>query len=86
MHEQGRLLFSGTDDLISKYNLEKLLTMSGHPVWSFLLINECDAIDSAVIKTYLLQETLARGVLTLGSHNISYSLGRQEIESVISDL
>ncbi len=84
MHKQGRLLSTGTDNLLAKYNLDKLLTISGHPVWSFLLINASDAHDSAILKTFLLQETLARGVLTLGSHNISYSLGPEDVESVLS--
>ena len=35
------------------------------------------------IKTFLLQESFKRGILTLGFHNISFSHSKKEVDSLI---
>ena len=43
------------------------------PAWSFLHIKEQEQYTTFEIKTFFLQEMFKRGILTLGSHNLSFS-------------
>ncbi|MBW5448354.1 aminotransferase class III-fold pyridoxal phosphate-dependent enzyme [Cohnella sp. CFH 77786] len=69
----GRRIMDGIRSMIGLYGLESVLTVSGNPAWSFLGIRDSGRYSSWEIKTFFLQEMLARGILILGSHNMSYS-------------
>src|SRR5262249_25650899 len=81
--------------LIKALRLDDVLTASGHPTWSFLLISDTPRYTQWEIKTLLLQELFARGILSIGTHNLSYAhtdadIGRllavyDEVFAVIGD-
>ena len=71
--EQGRKVKQGVQTLIDKYDLSLTLSIAGHPSWSFLTIKDTASYSQWEIKTLLMQEVLQRGILTFGTHNMSYS-------------
>ncbi|WP_123041906.1 aminotransferase class III-fold pyridoxal phosphate-dependent enzyme [Cohnella candidum] len=73
IHRVGRKIMDGIRDSIELHGLESVLSVTGSPSWSFLSIRDTDRYSSWDIKTFYLQEMLARGILTLGAHTVSYS-------------
>ena len=57
--------------IIEELNLASVLTLSGHPSWSFLTWQGFENISADVIKTYFAQLMYENGILILGTHNIS---------------
>jgi glutamate-1-semialdehyde 2,1-aminomutase len=73
IHIQGRKVIDGVKDLISRHGLGEMLSISGHPAWSFLNFKDAGPYSLWQIKTLYMQEILTRGVLTYGTHNMSYA-------------
>jgi glutamate-1-semialdehyde 2,1-aminomutase len=63
--------------------LQDIFHTSGHPAWSFLHIKEQEQYTALEIKTFFLQEMFKRGILTLGSHNLSFSHTKADIDSLL---
>lgn len=80
----GSYLLKQLNWLIDKEKLAGIFWTSGHPSWSFLHINEHTNYNSFEIKTFLLQEMFKRGILFLGSHNISFSHTKDDVDKLIS--
>jgi len=82
-NEIGTYLLEQLNRLIDDENLGDIFWTSGHPSWSFLHIKDQEKYNSFEIKTFFMQESLKRGVMTLGSHNLSYSHNKEEIDRLI---
>jgi|TARA_R110001583_G_scaffold96819_4_gene241502 glutamate-1-semialdehyde 2,1-aminomutase len=80
---QGTKVKSGLNNLIDKYNAHSLLSVAGHPSWSLLIIQDTELVSSYGFKTLYLQEMLARGILTFGSHNMSYAHSDHDIQLLL---
>lgn len=80
----GEYLLEKLNALIKELACEFFLSTAGHPSWSFLLIADTTNYTSYEIKTLFMQEMLKRGILTLGTHNISYSHSREDIDTLIN--
>jgi glutamate-1-semialdehyde 2,1-aminomutase len=84
LYSQGSKVIEGVRELIRIHELESVLAVGGSPVWSFLMIKDTLEYSSWVTKTFYLQEMLARGILTVGSHNMSYSHSDQDIAQLLT--
>ncbi|MGO4125190.1 aminotransferase class III-fold pyridoxal phosphate-dependent enzyme [Inquilinus sp. YAF38] len=84
MAELGTALRDGTAALIERHKLGEVLSLSGHPSWTFLLIKDQPDASAFEIKTLWLQEIFARGLLSLGSHNMSYAHSRTDVDRVLT--
>jgi glutamate-1-semialdehyde 2,1-aminomutase len=84
LRRQGRKVIDGVQALITRYGIEDILAISGDPAWSFLNVKEVGAYSSWQIKTFLLQEWFARGILCLGTHNMSYAHGDNDIARLLA--
>ena len=60
------------------------LSISGDPTWSFLNFAPPEGVDVWALKTLFLQEVFARGLFTLGTHNMSYAHGDHEISTLVA--
>ena len=80
----GTALRDGTAALIERHRLGEVLSLSGHPSWTFLTIKDHADATSFEIKTLWLQEIFARGVLSLGSHNMSYAHSRADVDRLLT--
>jgi len=79
----GQQVIDGTNGLIAKHNSGHIFSITGHPSWSFMLINDVKPYSMWEIKTLFMQEMFARGILTIGSHNMSYSHREEDVECLL---
>ncbi len=79
----GKSLIEKLNLLISEFDLHAIFSVSGYPVWSFLIIKDTKQYDSWELKTLLLQEMFANGIFMIGTHNISYAHSDKDIDDLI---
>ena len=58
--------------MVAAHGLDAVVQVTGHPTWTFLQLRPTGPYDALTLKTLFLQECLARGVLTLGTHNVCH--------------
>lgn len=80
---QGRKIVDGTKALIGKHELGDILSVSGKDCWSFLMFKDTDIYSQWELKTLFLQEVFARGILTIGSHNMTYAHSDSDISKLL---
>jgi glutamate-1-semialdehyde 2,1-aminomutase len=83
LEEIGTYLLGQLNQLINSENLGDIFWTSGHPTWTFLHIKEQKEYFTFEIKTFFLQEMFKRGILTLGSHNLSFSHTKEDIDRLL---
>jgi glutamate-1-semialdehyde 2,1-aminomutase len=81
---RGQQILDGVSKIITDNKLNKVVSICGHPAWSFVQFKECPPYSNMEIKTFFLQEVFKRGIYTLGSHNISYAHSEQDIEQLLA--
>jgi glutamate-1-semialdehyde 2,1-aminomutase len=69
----GAQLTHSVQGLIAKHGLEDCVSITGHPSWTLLAFKDTETATLWEIKSLYLQEVIARGILSGGSHNMSYS-------------
>nr|CBY83868.1 putative aminotransferase class-III [Legionella pneumophila subsp. pneumophila ATCC 33215] len=79
----GTQLKEGIHQLIDKYSMDSFLSCVGHPSWSFLIFKDIEPYTSWDIKTLWMQEILARGILSFGTHNLSYAHNECDIDNLL---
>jgi glutamate-1-semialdehyde 2,1-aminomutase len=55
----------------TQFKLENVLKLTGHPTWKFLNWSKQGRYNADEIRTYFMQEVFKRGLLVLGTHNIT---------------
>ncbi|MBU4288254.1 MAG: hypothetical protein KKI12_08810 [Proteobacteria bacterium] len=83
MWKQGKKLREGYNDLSKVYGLEDYTGCIGMPPRTVIEFKDAHGIDSREMKTLFQQETIKRGILCSGSHNICYSHTDEDIESTL---
>jgi glutamate-1-semialdehyde 2,1-aminomutase len=81
---RGKAAAEGVSAIIAENGLDDFLSVSGRPCWSFLIIKDTPDYNAYEIKTLFLQEMLARGILTLGTHNMSYAHSEEDVERLLA--
>ena len=82
--ERGTVLQKGVAERIEKHRIGSIVSVTGHPSWSFLVFQDAGDISSWEIKTLWMQEMMARGFLSLGTHTLSFSHGAGEITQLLA--
>lgn len=67
----GMHLAEGTLALIDEVGLSDVLSLSGHPTWIFLNWKPVGGFSVDEIKTLFMQLVFERGLLVLGTHNVT---------------
>ena len=80
----GAKLTSGIDRIIQQNSCEDFMRTSGHPAWSFFVMDGVAEYGSSFLKTFFLQEMFKRGIITLGTHNLSYAHEDESISALLS--
>ncbi|MCI5156945.1 MAG: aminotransferase class III-fold pyridoxal phosphate-dependent enzyme [Candidatus Electrothrix sp. AUS1_2] len=80
---QGKKVMDGVQSLIMKHNVDHLFTITGHPSFSFLLPKGSGESSSFAVKTLWMQEIFKRGILCIGSHNMTCSHSDADIERLL---
>jgi glutamate-1-semialdehyde 2,1-aminomutase len=81
--ETGRALLSGVNDLILKFNLKDVLSLTGHPSWVFLNWKGTEIYSADQIRTLFMQEMFRNGVLILGTHNVTLAMDSRIIGKIL---
>ena len=81
---RGRTVVEGMAAIIAENGLGDFLSVAGRPCWSFFVIKDTPDYSSYEIKTLFLQEILARGILTLGTHNMSYAHSEEDVDRLLA--
>jgi glutamate-1-semialdehyde 2,1-aminomutase len=84
LRARGTRLQDGLCGLIRLHGLVSVLKVKGHPAWSFLIVSDTPRYTQWEVKTLLLQELFARGILAIGTHNLSYSHSEDDIDRLLS--
>lgn len=83
LRQRGGDLKGGIADLIARHEISDFASISGDPTWSFLILSDSEAVSSWEIKTLWMQECLERGLLSLGTHNMSYAHTSDDVQRVL---
>jgi glutamate-1-semialdehyde 2,1-aminomutase len=83
IRKRGERLVEGLASRISTYGVSDFLSLSGHPSWSFLSFTDGPGATSWEIKTLWLQEMFDRGILSLGTHNMSYAHSEEDVDQLL---
>lgn len=84
IYELGQYLMKNVNSMINKHKLGNVVECIGHPTWSFLIFKDTYDLPSLSIKTYFMQEMFQRGILTFGSHNISFAHTKDHIDQLVN--
>lgn len=84
LKDKGQSLADGVRERIERHGVQHIFALSGHPAWTFLQIRDTEPYSLWEIKTLFLQEIFARGILTLGSHNMSYAHSDEDINRLLA--
>ena len=79
LRARGEALASGVRWSLERSGAGGFLSVSGDPTWTFLNFAPPPHVDVWALKTLWLQEIFARGLLSLGTHNLSYAHGPAEL-------
>ncbi len=79
----GNQLVEGVNAQLRQHQMDSTISLSGHPAWTFLTFNDIGENSGWTIKTLFLQECFRRGILTIGTHNLSYAHSAADIERLI---
>jgi glutamate-1-semialdehyde 2,1-aminomutase len=60
-----------TNQAIKNSGMSKVLSMSGHPSWKFLNWSATENYSIEQVRTYFMQLVFERGLLVLGTHNVT---------------
>jgi glutamate-1-semialdehyde 2,1-aminomutase len=69
--EAGQDVMTRLSSLIGELGLSNVVSLSGHPSWSFITWKNVTEVSTEVLKTYFAQLMYENGLLILGTHNIS---------------
>jgi glutamate-1-semialdehyde 2,1-aminomutase len=84
IHAQGQKVLDGVGERIAGHGADRLCSVSGHPAWSFVNFRDAPPYTAYEIKTLYLQEMFLRGILILGTHNISYAHSDADVATLLS--
>lgn len=83
LYSQGQKIIAGLNHLINQYGANDFINTAGNPTWSFIIFKDFGGYSQLEIKTLFLQEMFMRGILTIGSHNISFSHSNADIDKLL---
>ncbi len=80
----GEDIIARLNTLITEHQLGDLFSVKGHPTWSFLTIADARGVTSFEVKTLLMQELHARGLMSVGTHNVNYAHSDADVDKLMT--
>lgn len=81
--ETGEYLMKHLNALIKSNNLDDFISIQGYPCWSFLVMNETKWATNEELKTLFMQVMFEYGIFILGTHNLSYSHTKEDVDELL---
>lgn len=82
--KSGTYLADGVRDRVRLHGLEDVITINGKAPWTSLGFKDHANARSEAIKTLYMVEMLKLGVLTMGTHNVSYAHTQADLDTVLA--
>jgi glutamate-1-semialdehyde 2,1-aminomutase len=82
LEQTGLDLQNRVTSAVSQTDTQQLLSLSGHPTWTFLNWREIDGYSADFLKTYFMQEMFQKGILVLGTHNVNLAHTQRNLEKI----
>ena len=79
----GEKLAEDVVGLVASHGLESHISLQGFAPWMLVTAQDHAQASGQAVKTMLIYELAARGVLSLGSHNISYAHGEEDMAQAV---
>jgi len=83
LRRTGQAVLDGTRERIARHGIAGFARTSGHPSWTFLQFADTPACSQWEIKTLFMQEVQARGILSLGSHLVTYAHDTDDVRRLM---
>lgn len=80
----GERLIDGLGAAIAEAGAEAIFGVKGHPSWSFFTMADQPGVSTWEMKTFVMQEFHQRGLLSVGSHNLSYAHSEDDIATLLA--
>jgi glutamate-1-semialdehyde 2,1-aminomutase len=84
IHRRGGTVLDGVTERIAAHGVEGFCGVSGHPAWNFFTIADAPPYSAIELRTLYLQEMFARGILIIGSHNMSYAHSDADVAALLA--
>ncbi len=84
LYTTGRKILNGVDEQLRRHGMSEWISISGHPAWTLLTIKDAENCSMWEIKTLFMQEVFKRGILTIGTHNISYAHTDNDVQALLA--
>lgn len=78
----GRRVIDNTVEAIARRGLSDCIGIGGRPAWSLLQFRDAASASAFAIKSLYLQILLGQGILSAGSHNMSYAHGEADLQQL----
>lgn len=79
----GDYLSNEVSSLIEKHDLTSVVKLCGSAPWKIVQFFDHPKASISEIRTYYLQEMIKRGILVLGTHNMTYSHQKEDTSRII---
>jgi glutamate-1-semialdehyde 2,1-aminomutase len=83
LRRTGQTILDGTRERIARHGIGAFSRTSGHPSWTFLQFADTPSCSQWEIKTLFMQEVQARGILSLGTHNVTYAHSDDDVARLL---
>ena len=77
-------MLDGVTERIASHGVGEFCSVSGHPAWSFFTIDDAPPYSAFELRTLYLQEMFVRGILIIGSHNMSYAHSDDDVDALLA--
>lgn len=84
LYRIGTRLKAGFQDLLDRAELSSVVRLVGNPTWTLIEFLPCFGQAIWSMKTFFLQEIFRRGILTIGTHNLSFAHTDADIDALIA--
>lgn len=82
--DRGEAIRSGVQGILNNADLHDLFSITGHPTWTFLNMRDARGATAFDIKTLWMQEMHQRGILSVGTHNVSYAHSEADVAALLA--
>ncbi len=84
LKSRGARIKTSLAEKIAQHGAGEFASLAGDATWSFFVLRDTPQYSAWHIKTLFLQEMFARGIITLGTHNISYAHGEADVDRLLA--
>jgi glutamate-1-semialdehyde 2,1-aminomutase len=83
LNEYGDEISSKLEELIRHLDMVDLVQSKGHPTWKFIEWKEGRGFSTPELKTFFMQEMFRRGLLVIGTHNVTLAHSRKVRSAIL---